>query len=214
MCSTSWSACNQRNIFGLPLPAIWIHLIWIFRFIYNVLIFRQPQFPFLSINSSLLPRLIFDYFFTGFFYDHILKLLKLGNGASSDSSDESEEEEEVGEGSLPGSRNWSFCSGTKKKSKKFSPPTNPYRSAEELEQYRRHFDHKPNQYDEDELREIIRTVPTNFNRQQIYEFFARRTKSIHGFRLIPCPDWSNSNGSSSKEPFYIKDRNVCRYKIT
>nr|CAH0112957.1 unnamed protein product [Daphnia galeata] len=136
-----------------------------------------------------------------------------GNGASSDSSDESEEEEEVGEGSLPGSRNWSFCSGTKKKSKKFSPPTNPYRSAEELEQYRRHFDHKPNQYDEDELRDIIRTVPTNFNRQQIYEFFARRTKSIHGFRLIPCPDWSNSNGSSSKEPFYIKDRNVCRSKL-
>ncbi|XP_046441792.1 cytosolic carboxypeptidase 4-like isoform X2 [Daphnia pulex] len=137
----------------------------------------------------------------------------LGNGATSDSSEESEEEEEIGDGSLPGSRNWSFCSGTKKKSKKFSPPTNPYRSAEELEQYRRHFDLKSDQYEEDELRNISKIVPPNLNRQQIYEFFARRTKSIHGFRLIPCPDWSNSSGSSGREPFYIKDRNVCRSKL-
>jgi hypothetical protein len=149
-------------------------------------------------------------FLISVFMNHLF--LKLGNGAMSDSSEESEEEEEIGDGSLPGSRNWSFCSGTKKKSKKFSPPTNPYRSAEELEQYRRHFDLKSDQYEEDELRNISKIVPPNLNRQQIYEFFARRTKSIHGFRLIPCPDWSNSSGSSGREPFYIKDRNVCRYR--
>ncbi|XP_032793562.2 LOW QUALITY PROTEIN: cytosolic carboxypeptidase 4 [Daphnia magna] len=136
-----------------------------------------------------------------------------GDATSSDSSEESEEEEETGKGSLTDSRTCSFTNGTKKKSKKFHPPTNPYRSAEELEQYRQHFDPIGEQDDKDELANASQSMESGWTRQQIYEFVARRTKSIHGFRLIPCPDWINAVGSLVEEPFFIKDRTVCRSKL-
>ncbi|XP_057364799.1 cytosolic carboxypeptidase 4-like isoform X2 [Daphnia carinata] len=135
-----------------------------------------------------------------------------GDTASSDSSEESEEEEETGKSSLPDSRTCSFTNGTKKKSKKCHPPLNPYRSAEELEQYRQHFD-STEQDNEDELTNASQSIGSGWTRQQIYEYFARRTKSIHGFRLIPCPDWINAVGNIAEEPFFIKDRTVCRSKL-
>lgn len=123
----------------------------------------------------------------------------IGSVESSDSSEASDSEEEI-----------QNVLSIKKEKKKSLPalPVNPYRSVEELEQYRRHFTRLSN--DTDYLTNICQEIDENCSRSEIYEFFAQRTRSINGFRLIPCPDWINASGSSVKETFYLKDRVVCR----
>lgn len=78
-------------------------------------------------------------------------------------------------------------------------------------QYQRHLYDESDDNDDDELSQTIRSIPAAWDRQHIYEYFAQRTKAIHGFRLIPYPDWINASGSPLEEKFYIKDRAVCRY---
>lgn len=124
-----------------------------------------------------------------------------GSVESSDSSEASDSEDEI-----------QNVLSIKKQKKKTLPalPTNPYRSVEELEQYRRHFTWNSDESETDSLTNICQEINENSSRSEIYEFFAKKTRSIHRFRLIPCPDWINASGSSVKETFYLKDRVVCR----
>lgn len=53
-------------------------------------------------------------------------------------------------------------------------------------------------------------VPSEWDRSQIYEYFARQTRCIRPFRIIAYPDWINAQATGPNEELYVKDRNVCR----
>lgn len=118
---------------------------------------------------------------------------------SSDSSDTSDSDEENGDLIM-----------SKKTKKAVHPPKNPYRSSDTLEQYRRHLDLSSNRCENDELASILRDVKEQWTRCEVYEFFARKTRSIHGLQLIACPDYLNASSNLLNEFFFVKDREVCR----
>lgn len=128
----------------------------------------------------------------------VIIALFIGDDGSSETSEDSDWEE-GNDGS------------DEKRKIKMEPPQNLFRSAEELEQYRRLFSLQLDEYEVDELDYISQYVIGNWCRQEIYEYFARKTRSIYGFSLIPYPDWINATGSIVDEPLHTKDKNVCRY---
>lgn len=90
-----------------------------------------------------------------------------------------------------------------------SPPVHVYRTSEELKQYQRHFD-SDTTFKDELSRTCSDSIPLYWSRPQIYEYFARKVRAIHGFRLIPYPDWINATSNPQEEKFYVKDRRVCR----
>ena len=96
-----------------------------------------------------------------------------------------------------------------------NPPDNHHwPSLDELQEYCRHFECPRSSQvsggDDDQLSALMASIPAEWTRRQVYEYLARRTKSIYGFRLIPYPDLMNAAGSSAAEELHVKVREVCR----
>lgn len=127
------------------------------------------------------------------------KFLVSAGAGSTDSSEESEDEDDGSD--------LSECSADDKPIRAYA---SFHRSPEELEQYRCIIEDSQESNEKDKLTMLLESASLGWSRTQVYEGLAQNTNSIHGFALIPCPDWANASGNYENEKLYIKDRRVCR----